>query len=299
MNYICFLKKWRVHISIVFCIILIILISIGCIINFKGKNSNEELLGKEIKLTNTIKKDLYNIVKEDIKKSLKTPSKATFQALKNWTIRLNRDNIIEISSYVDSQNSYGAMLRAHFVQKYIPISKDSYLCIYKEFDNNILFDITENSENKNVMNKRVLNNDIEKFIEKTGESQYNTLYNKTIDYTFNEETQKLEWNIKIVSLKNEDLKNNCYLALTSAIDECVCIPTVKTNINVYADVDGQLQKLATVSEINFKFITQKWNNLCYLGINNSHITTEFEKELGEKLQQEESIKNLKVDYWNK
>lgn len=299
MNYISFSKKWRVHISIVFCIILIILISIGCIINFKGKNNNEELLGKEIKLTSTIKKDLYNIVKEDIKKSLKTPANATFQDLKKWTIRLNRDNIIEISSYVDSQNSYGAMLRAHFMQKYIPISKDNYLCIYKEFDNNILYDITENSENKNVMNKRVFNNDIDKFIEKTGESQYNTLYNKTIDYAFNEETQKLEWNIKIVSLNNEDLKNNCYLALTSAIDECVCIPTVETNINVYADVDGQLQKLATVSEINFKFITQKWNNLCYLGINNSHITTEFEKELGEKLQQEESIKNLKVDYWNK
>lgn len=284
-------------------IVVVIVLGIVFITNNLSKETNSSsteeynVLGKEIQLTNKLKKELYEKVKEDITKDLKTPSSAVFPKMEDWNIKVNTNNVIEVKSYVDSQNSFGAMLRANFEQKYVFDNENEYLCIYKEFDNKTQFDITETAENKNIINKRLTENDISNFIKKAGESPYNTLYNKIIDYNFNEEEQKLEWNIKVKSQTEGDLKNKCYLALTSAIDECVCIPTVTTHINVY--LGDTEQKIATVSNIDFKFMIKKWNNSCTLGINATHLTTNFEEELGDNLVQEDIIKNMKVDYWNK
>lgn len=297
------LKNWKLW-GVILAIVLILLVTV-CILN-KNKEVNSEAInryyyyiGKEIKLTKNMKRELYKKVKNDIMDSLKTPSTAIFPEFKEWNIDVNSNNIIEISSYVDSQNSYGAMLRANFEQKYILLNKDSYLCIYKKFDDEIEFDITERAENKKIINRNMTKIEIDNFIAELGKNPYSTLYNKVIDYTFNEETQQLEMNLKITSQSYEDLKNHCYLALTAAIDECICIPTIKTTINVYFGEDNEQQKIATVKDIDFNFIIEKWNALCSIGLNSDHLTTNLEEELGEKLIQEHRIKNMKVDYWNK
>lgn len=287
-------------------LLLVILVAILIIIGIffindiaQSVNANaQSKIGKEIKLSNSIKKELYEKVKKDITDSLKTPSTAVFPKMKEWNIRVNSNNVIEVKSYVDSQNSFGAMLRADFEQKYIILNKDDYLCIYKEFNNETEFDISERTENKKIINKNITESKINDFITKTKENQYNTLYDKFIDYTFDEKTQQLEWNIEVTSQSNGDLKNNCYLELTSAIDECICIPTVKTTINAYFYEEGKPHKIATVKDIDFDFMIKRWNILCDMGINSNHLTTNLEEELAEKLIQEDIIKNMKVDYWN-
>lgn len=305
------MKKNRFFLKI-FGIILIVFIVISLIgtgIYFLLQNNTKEvsnnnvsqyeMVGKEIKLTNNMRKQIYEKVKKDITDSLKSPASAIFQEMKDWNIDVNSNNVIEVKSYVDSQNSYGALLRANFEQKYILLNKDNYLCIYREFNNETEFDITERAENKEVTNKNMTKNKIDNFITKAKESPYNTLYNKIIDYTFNEETQQLELNIKVTSQSNGDLKNNCYLELISAIDECICIPTVKTTINAYFGEGDKQQKIATVKNVDFDFMIENWNILYCIGINSDHLTTDLEEELGEKLIQEDIIKNMKVDYWNK
>lgn len=293
------LKSWKLWVGI----IVVILIVLGIVfINNSGQSINTSTkcnkIGKEIKLSNNIRKELYETVKKDITNNLKTPSTAIFPKMKEWNIRVDSNNVIEVNSYVDSQNSFGAMLRTNFKQRYIPINEDEYLCIYKEFNNETEFDITERAENKKVINKNITKSQIDNFIAKAKESPYNILYNKIIDYTFNEEKQQLEWNIKVVPQSNGDLKNNCYLALTSAIDECICLPTVKTTINVYFFEGDEQLKIATVKDIDFDFMIRRWNILCDIGVNTDHLTTDLEKDLGEKLIQDNIIKNMKVDYWN-
>ena len=289
---------------IIFIVSIIIISIIICMCNNNSKlaiqtSSNENLIGQSIILTGSMKKELYQIVKTDIIDSLKTPASASFPKMKEWNIEVDNNNVIEIKSYVDSQNSYGAMLRGNFEQHYIPINTNKYLCIYKEFNNEVQYDITEDAENKKVLNKNITKNQINDFIKNTEKNQYNTLYNKVVDYTFDEENQELVWNIKVTSQIDGDIKSNCYAALTSAIDECICIPTVKTTINVYFYEKEKKQKIATVKDIDFNFLTEKWNILSNTGTNTTHLTTDFEKELGEKLVQGDMIKNMKVDYWNK
>lgn len=282
----------------------LILVTIGVIylININTESVTNEpysMIGKEIKITNRMKEELYQKIKNDITDNLKTPSTAIFPEIKEWDIDVNSNNVVEVKSYVDSQNSFGAMLRANFEQQYILLDNNNCLCIYKEFDDIVQFDITERTENNKIFNIKLSKEQIEDFIKKAGENSFNVLYNKTLNYNFNEEKQKLEWNIKITSQTEGDLKSNCYLALTAVIDECICIPTVKTKINVYLDSQEEKTKVATVDYIDFNFLIKDWNSLCDIGINNEHLTTDFEKEVGERLIQEEIIKNMEVDYWNK
>ena len=65
-----------------------------------------------------------------------------------------------------------------------------------------------------------------------------------------------------------------------------------------------MQKLSNdarriTQDIDFDFMVKKWNVLCDVGINSDHLTTDLEEELAEKLVQEDIIKNMKVNYWNK
>ncbi len=257
------------------------------------------MLGERIELTNSLKKDIFEKVKKDITEDLKAPSTAVFPKIDDWNISVNTDNIIVVKSYVDSQNSFGAMLRTSFEQKYIIFNKNQYLCIYKKINNETEFDITDRTENKKIINKNMTKNQIDGFMTKIKENKYGMLFNKIIDYTFDEETQQLEWNIRVNSQLDGDLKNNCYLELTAAIDECICMPTVRTTINAYFCQDDENKKIATVKDIDFDFMVKKWNVLCDVGINSDHLTTDLEEELAEKLVQEDIIKNMKVNYWNK
>lgn len=60
----------------------------------------------------------YNIdAQERIKKLLKSPSSAKFPSITTW--KFAKDNgVVTVQAYVDSENSFGAMLRAEFQIKY-------------------------------------------------------------------------------------------------------------------------------------------------------------------------------------
>lgn len=293
-------EKYRVFISITL-IIMAIMIFVVLIIfyNADKEESSKNLIGESVQLTNSLKNKIYNEVKKDIIDDLKSPSSAIFPKIEKWNIRTNSNNIVEVSSYVDSQNSYGAMLRANFKYQYIVISKEEYLCVCKEFDNKVEFDICKYSESDSIINKKVTKEQIDELINKANENMYNTIYKKTIDYKFDEVTQELIWNLEVTYNTEEELKNKCFLMLTAAIDECICFPTVKTTINVYINGENDSKKIVTVNNIDFQFMIEEWYSLCKNGLISSHNTTGLEEILGEKMLQDEIIKDKKVDYWNK
>ena|GEM_PF-2333397 len=71
---------------------------------------------------------------EVIKSSLKTPSSAEFpgsfwDGYTNWTYGI-KDNILTIASYVDAQNSFGAMIRTDYIVQYTFIGKDYSLTYF-------------------------------------------------------------------------------------------------------------------------------------------------------------------------
>lgn len=276
-------------------LLLVILVAILIIIGIffindiaQSVNANaQSKIGKEIKLSNSMKKELYEKVKKDITDSLKTPSTAVFPKMKEWNIRVDSNNVIEVKSYVDSQNSFGAMLRADFEQKYIILNKDDYLCIYKEFDNETEFDITEETEYKKFINDKAYDFQIEEFIE---ESKNATIYGNLTDYNYDKENQNLEIKLTVKKIDSpyftyRDCLNG---VICTYINQCICIPTVNTKLNIK---DEKGETIATVNNINFEFLINEWYTLCKLETVDNTDGTNLEEKLQDRLWISEKINN--------
>ena len=54
-----------------------------------------------------------------VKKCLKAPSTADFPNITEWKFKKDKNEII-LQSYVDSQNSFGTMIRSEFQIKFSP-----------------------------------------------------------------------------------------------------------------------------------------------------------------------------------
>lgn len=283
-------KNWKFWIAVLVSISLIVLI-VYCI-NTKTKEVNSSIverypmIGKEIKLNIRLKKEIYEKVKKDITNDLKSPSSAIFPDMKDWNIRVDSNNVIEVSSYVDSQNGYGAMLRADFEQKYVLLNKDEYTCIYKEFNNETEFDITENTEYKKFINEQVYDFQMEEFIEKCKNA---TIYGSLIDYNYNRDSQNLEINLLVRDLKNEYFNYESYMkgVIASYIDQCICIPTINTKLNIKNE-EGEV--IAKVTDIDIDFLLNNWYTLWDLGIMNNTDGTELEEKLQDKLWISDKLK---------
>lgn len=285
------LNNWKLWVAVL-AIVGLISISIIAVYENKTENVNSNtsteyaMIGKKINLTNKIKKEMYEKVKKDITDSLKTPSTAIFPKINDWHIDVNYNNVIEVKSYVDSQNSYGAMLRADFEQKYIITNKNEYICIYKEFNNETEFDITEKTEYKRFINEEVFEFQIKDFIEKSKDS---TIYGSLIDYKFNKENQNLEINILVKKIDSPYFNYRSYIngVICAYIDQCICIPTVVTTLNIK---DEKNEILATVNDINLEFLLNDWYTLWHLGIINNTDGTNLEEKLKDKLWISSEIK---------
>lgn len=285
------LNDWKLWVAV---LAIVGLISISIIAVYENKTENVSsntsteyaMIGKKINLTNKIKKEMYEKVKKDITDSLKTPSTAIFPKMNDWHIDVNYNNVIEVKSYVDSQNSYGAMLRADFEQKYIITNKNEYICIYKEFNNETEFDITEKTEYKRFINEEVFEFQIKDFIEKSKDS---TIYGSLIDYKFNKENQNLEINILVKKIDSPYFNYRSYIngVICAYIDQCICIPTVVTTLNIK---DEKNEILATVNDINLEFLLNDWYTLWHLGIINNTDGTNLEEKLKDKLWISSEIK---------
>jgi len=86
--------------------IVVIAILIIAIFNSKGCRSNS---GSDIKI------DAYIQSKEYVKSVLNSPSSADFDL--NCQTELRNDSTVLVSGYVDSQNSFGAMIRSTYIVK--------------------------------------------------------------------------------------------------------------------------------------------------------------------------------------
>lgn len=275
-------KNWKL--LVVFLIIILISLATVWILN-KSKETNSEtiskynFIGEEIKLTKNMKQIIYEKVKKDIMDSLKTPSTAVFPELKEWNIDVNSNNVIEVKSYVDSQNSYGAMLRANFEQKYILFNKDNYVCIYKEFNNETDFDITEKTKYKKFINEKVYDFQMEEFIEK---SKNATIYGNLTDYNYNKENQSLEINLVVKKIDSPyfDYRNSLNNVICAYINQCICIPTVTTKLNIKNEEN---ETIATVDNIDLDFLLNDWYTLWNLGIMNNTDGTDLEEKLKDRL----------------
>jgi hypothetical protein len=61
--------------------------------------------------------DLMYLTEEYVKGFLKSPGSAEFPPYREWSL-IDNGQVVVISSYVDSQNSFGALLRTDFVARY-------------------------------------------------------------------------------------------------------------------------------------------------------------------------------------
>lgn len=248
-----------------------------------------DMIGKEIKLTNKIKKDMYEKVKKDILEDLKTPSTAVFPKMKDWKIEVNH-NIIEVKSHVDSQNGYGAMLRADFEQDYILLNKDEYFCIYKEFDDEIKFYIAEKTICNAFVNEEIDDDMMEAFMTTIPTA---TRYANLIDYSYSKENKDLEVNLQMKNLDNRYFSYRTYIddTISSFIDQCISIPTVTTKLNIKNEKE---EIVATVKNINLEFLLNDWYTLWNLGVMNNTDETNLEEKLKDKLWIAEELNNSNI-----
>lgn len=93
-------------------VICLLLISFICVLLIGCSNKKFSELSKDDQ-----EAYLWSMAEETVKDNLKTPSTAKFPAYSNFKVKSEGDNIFTISSYVDAQNSFGAMIRSDFVVK--------------------------------------------------------------------------------------------------------------------------------------------------------------------------------------
>lgn len=77
--------------------------------------------------------------KEYVKQRLKAPSTAEFPGtvleIGEWKVSRNKD-VVTVRSYVDSQNSFGAMIRSNFA---VQMSYSDKTCLYMEIDGTVMY----------------------------------------------------------------------------------------------------------------------------------------------------------------
>jgi len=115
------------------CIILLVL---AVIIFFSVKSCfsstpEEEKAEAELEAKNkedNLKIKAYVWSQSCIKQKLKSPGSAEFPFYDEAIINKVNDSVYSVSSYVDSQNSFGALLRAKYVSRITIIDEDHYRC---------------------------------------------------------------------------------------------------------------------------------------------------------------------------
>ena len=73
------------------------------------------------------KEDAYFEAQHFVNERLKAPDSAKYPHLDESQVQLVGDNLYAVSGYVDSQNSFGAMLRSHWTAKLYKESEDSWV----------------------------------------------------------------------------------------------------------------------------------------------------------------------------
>ena len=159
-------------------IIIVAILVIIFAISISRQNNDEATkqinLGDIVDLNEEDEELLRNKTIEYVKDSLKSPITAQFE--ENFKYECIEANIIRVSGYVDSQNSFGAMLRGNFICEYFAIDNDISTLVYLKYDDAELLNIKESYIEEYISQKQ-LNN-----IKKSG----NELNKEKLDYIMNE-----------------------------------------------------------------------------------------------------------------
>lgn len=126
-------------------VLIIILVIIFLLSNFSKEVNSEDVrqiqLGDIIILNKADKQLLRGETEEYIKENLKTPSIAEFQ--EQFEYICDEENIIKVKGYVDSQNSFGAMLRSEFVCEYFAVDNLIDTLVYLKFSDTEVLNIKD------------------------------------------------------------------------------------------------------------------------------------------------------------
>ena len=109
-------------------------------VNTDSKSKKQYKIGEMVTLEEKDKVFLREKTIEHIKNNLKAPTTAEFGEFKYIC---NEENIIRVEGYVDSQNSFGAMLRGNFVCEYFALDIFIDTLVYLKYNNEELMDIKE------------------------------------------------------------------------------------------------------------------------------------------------------------
>ena len=104
--------------TIVFFFIIFLVFKCSCSQTDEQVSDNNEQNSKITALT---------AAQEEVKARLKSPSSADFPWGSDCVTKIS-DNTYVINSYVDSQNSFGAMLRTNFTCQITLTGNDNYTC---------------------------------------------------------------------------------------------------------------------------------------------------------------------------
>ncbi|KRU24175.1 putative lipoprotein [Clostridium sporogenes] len=93
--------------------------------HYVSRQSKEE---QESERSETIKKGMYYISQQEVKKKLKAPSTAEFPVYEESFMEKIDDKHYKISAYFDAQNGFGAKIRGYYNcdAEYKPNSSMSY-----------------------------------------------------------------------------------------------------------------------------------------------------------------------------
>lgn len=258
-------KLWLVTIIILITLIIGIAISIY-VKNNKTQETTNIQLGDIITLTEEQKTLLRNKTIANIQEYLKAPSTAQFQ--ENFIYTCTEPNIIKVDGYVDSQNSFGAMIREKFTCQYFAIKNDITTLILLIYDNKELLNIKETYieeykkqiklDNINQFGKELNQEKLEYIKEEFNNDKLNDVGNIT-NVMFNEKESNIDVQVIAKSSQNnkeqrEYWSNFNICSILHYFNNFNIIGTIK--INLY-DIDNN-----KILELKFDddFIKNKWKD---------------------------------------
>lgn len=131
--------------TIILIIIAILVMTTIAILIIDALNNNRESkqikLGEIVVLSKDDKQLLRNKTIENISNNLKSPTSATYE--NDFNYQCTEPNIIKINGYVDSQNSFGVMIRSKFTCEYFAVDAIIDTLVYLKFDDTELLNIKE------------------------------------------------------------------------------------------------------------------------------------------------------------
>lgn len=258
------LKKWKLW--IVVAIIIAIISFLVYLISKPSKATSSSIgqfrLGEIISLNKEKKELLRNTTIKNIEDILKSPSTASFK--EEFEYICNEENIVKVIGYVDSQNGYGAMLRADFICEYLVIGDTLDELVYLEFQDEEILNIKDSRIEELKKEKTLLSIKSTGNMLNQGKLDFimNEFNNDPINDTgritnvfFNENGSSIEVEIIAESSVSNDTSNNYWIdfnicSIMDYITEFSVINTVKITL---------IDKSKTV-EIVFDddFVRNKW-----------------------------------------